>query len=390
MAPINPFKHWISIYPPGADSGAVSQPDSAISMSCYESMAQLPSSCEALLDAASRDSYDLSGDWFRLLENKALPPERRLRIYVTEQHGKVRSILPFMLIKAKWYSQMSSLTNYYSSLYRPLLADTVTSAELAGALRIIVADSAIDRLRFDAMDIEHPTFEMLQSAIRQIGLRPYEFSCFGNWYLPVQNRPFQAYFQSLPSQVRNTVRRREKKFYAGGKGKLEIVSGADGLEKAITAWGKIYSASWKNAEPFPEFVPGLIRMCAAHNWLRLGIAYYDDEPVAAQIWIVNHGRAAIYKLAYDEKFAHLSAGTVLTTHLMRHALDEDKIHEADYLIGDDAYKKDWMSHRRERRGIIAYNTRRIGGIAGAAIQMCGGIVRQARIWLSTRNRPVQE
>ncbi|MFZ2388006.1 MAG: hypothetical protein WAW69_09375, partial [Polaromonas sp.] len=36
--------------------------------------------------------------------------------------------------------------------------------------------------------------------------------------------------------------------------------------------------------------------------------------------------------------------------------------EVDFLIGDDAYKKNWMSHRRERWGIVAYNPKTLGGI----------------------------
>jgi CelD/BcsL family acetyltransferase involved in cellulose biosynthesis len=264
-------------------------------------------------------------------------------------------------------------------MYRPLLSPAVTSGELAAYLRMTLQDARIDVLRFDAMDPAHASFDILEAAIHQAGLKPYRFFCFGNWYLPVQGRSYQTYFQGLASQVRNTVRRREKKFFAAERGRLEIVTGNDGLEEAVAAWRKIYGSSWKIAEPFPEFVPGLIRLCAARGWLRLGLAYHDGEPVAGQIWIVSHGRAAIYKLAYDEKFAYLSAGTVLTAHLMRHVLDEDKVQEVDYLIGDDAYKKDWMSHRRERWGIIAYNTKTAWGLAGAATQTLSEMSRQLGI-----------
>ncbi len=31
--------------------------------------------------------------------------------------------------------------------------------------------------------------------------------------------------------------------------------------------------------------------------------------------------------------------------------------DVDYLTGDDPYKKDWMTHRRERWGITAFNPR---------------------------------
>jgi CelD/BcsL family acetyltransferase involved in cellulose biosynthesis len=48
---------------------------------------------------------------------------------------------------------------------------------------------------------------------------------------------------------------------------------------------------------------------------------------------------------------------------MRQVIDIDRVQEIDYLTGDDAYKNQWMSHRRERRGLIAFNPRTVGGLA---------------------------
>ena len=47
---------------------------------------------------------------------------------------------------------------------------------------------------------------------------------------------------------------------------------------------------------------------------------------------------------------------------MRHSIDVDHAEEVDYLTGDDAYKQDWMSHRRERRGIVAFNPLTVRGL----------------------------
>jgi CelD/BcsL family acetyltransferase involved in cellulose biosynthesis len=153
---------------------------------------------------------------------------------------------------------------------------------------------------------------------------------------------------------------------------------AENLERGIEDWNRVYELSWKKPEPFPEFVPALIRLCAARGWLRLGLAYYDDQPVASQIWIVNNDRACIYKMAYDGKMAKLSAGSVLSAHLMAHVIDVEKVTEVDYLIGDDAYKKDWMSHRRERWGLVAYNPRSPAGLAGLVGQVAGNLRRALR------------
>jgi hypothetical protein len=60
--------------------------------------------------------------------------------------------------------------------------------------------------------------------------------------------------------------------------------------------------------------------------------------------------------------------------------------EVDYLIGDDAYKQDWMSHRRERWGIVAYNPRTLFGLAGALKQMLGGCRRKLLTYFKPSNK----
>jgi CelD/BcsL family acetyltransferase involved in cellulose biosynthesis len=107
----------------------------------------------------------------------------------------------------------------------------------------------------------------------------------------------------------------------------------------------------------------------------LGVVWLRGQPIGAQIWFVAHGRAEIFKVAYDESFKEYSPGTVLTAKLMEHVMQNDVVDEVDYLIGDDGYKKAWMSDRRERFGVIAYNPSTAAGVLGAVLELTG---RQAR------------
>ncbi len=54
------------------------------------------------------------------------------------------------------------------------------------------------------------------------------------------------------------------------------------------------------------------------------------------------------------------------------------IAQISYLIGDDAYKQDWMSHRRERMGIIAFDPNTLRGALGIARQSLGEWRKRAR------------
>lgn len=339
----------------------------------YESFNTLPADCQKLFDSGEKSSFDLSRDWFLLLETTVIRQTKEICIFTLETGGDIQGVWPTLSQKKGKIGprQNSSFTCFYSSLYQPLISSSLTTENLADCLKKMLSNTQADVLRFNIMDPSWPGFDLHEQALKNIGFKTDRFFCWGNWYLPVDDRSFSDYLQGLSSRVKNTLERRKKKFLAGGRGKLEIITTHDRLPIAIDAWKKIYNASWKIPEPYPEFMPALISLCAARGWLRLGIAYYDEEPVAAQLWIVSHGRAAIYKLAYDEKFASLSPGTILTAHLMQHAMDVDKVHEIDYLTGDDAYKKDWMSHRRERLGLVAYNPGSFWGLACMARHIAG-------------------
>jgi CelD/BcsL family acetyltransferase involved in cellulose biosynthesis len=156
----------------------------------------------------------------------------------------------------------------------------------------------------------------------------------------------------------------------------------ENLKGAIDAYEKIYISSWKRPEPYPNFVSGLIRTCAEKGWLRLGVVYLDDQPIAAQVWIVNAGRATIYKLGQVQRYDEYSAGSILTAHLMEHVLDIDKVREIDFGSGDDPYKKNWLPQRRERWGMLAMNPRSLLG-CWEIVRNIGG--RKAKtVWQSIR------
>ena len=86
--------------------------------------------------------------------------------------------------------------------------------------------------------------------------------------------------------------------------------------------------------------------------------YLEGKPTAAQLWFVEQGVAFIFKLAYDPEFKEFSAGATLSARMMEHVIDVDRVEEVDFLSGDDLYKRDWMSHRRERHTIVALNRSR--------------------------------
>jgi hypothetical protein len=238
-------------------------------------------------------------------------------------------------------------------------------------------------MRFAPMDPESPTYEALLAALRSSGWIPFRFLSFGNWYLKVTG-DYATYLKTRSGSLRSTIKRMHKKFIAEG-GTLEIVTDMSGVEPAIAAYQHVYARSWKKPEPYPDFVPGLIRWLAEKGKLRLGIARLAGQPIAAQLWIANHGKAYIFKVAYDEEFNAYSPGTLVSNLLMEQVIDHDKVDEVDFLIGDDKYKQLWMSHRRERWGIVAYNPNTLYGNALLLKEVTGRLLRRlAARWRAVR------
>jgi CelD/BcsL family acetyltransferase involved in cellulose biosynthesis len=275
---------------------------------------------------------------------------------------------------------LSSLGNYYTSLFGVVIDPGQPDVQqIFNALASAIAG---DSMRWNEIDLhpvatDEPYLSLLITAFRQAGLLVQTYFCFGNWYLAVNKQAFREYFRGRPSRLINTEKRKRKALEVSGRFRFALFSTPDNLEQAIAEYNQVYNSSWKVHEPYPDFVGDLIRCCAEQGWLRLGIGYLDEQPAAAQIWIVAGGQASIYKLAYDERFAKYSIGTVLSSMLMEYVIDRDKVEVVDYLTGDDSYKREWMSHRRERWGIKAFNSRTPYGLLAAARHMGGRAIRRA-------------
>lgn len=347
----------------------------------YPDLNALPRDADAVFtEASNAHGLFLSRAWFGNLAARGLHSDDRLRIYGVRDRADtaLSLLLPLRHTVGRFgLRRLEGLANWYSSLYGVI---ALPGNLQAARLQQLVKSLAAERPRWDVLDLHpldpaDPLFQPLLDALSAAGMATQRYFCFVNWYLDVAGRSYDDYAAGLPSRLKSTLKRKGRQLEKSGRATFEIETGGERLEAAIAAYEAVYARSWKLPEPNPDFMPGLIRTCAAQGWLRLGIATVDGAPAAAQLWIVCRGVAAIYKLAYDEQYASLSIGSLLTERLMRHVIDTDKVREVDYLTGDDAYKRDWMSASRERCGIVAFNLRSPRGLAAAALHLGGGRIK---------------
>lgn len=350
----------------------------------YSHPDELPEDARSFLQDAETRNIEFGFDWYRNLVRTVYRDHQGLRLYTLRRGGRLVALVP-LRVERSWFGWRAySLSNFYTALYEPVLAPNVKAADLKPIIAALHADyPSLGSVTLSPMAPGSHAYLVLLEALNIERWFSFEFFSFGNWYQPVRVA-WADYLAAREGSVRSTIKRMGKKFAAEG-GTLEVVSGPEGLPEAIAAYERVYAASWKKPEPFPDFMPGLLQAFAEKGMLRLGVAWLHEQPVAAQVWIVGHGRADIYKLAYDERFKSFAPGTLLTARLMQQVMEVDRVTEIDYLIGDDSYKKTWMSERRERWGIVAYNLHSVVGLFGFAGEALRRMAKHLRQVL--RRRP---
>ena len=304
-------------------------------------------------------------------------------LWVLRKDGQTVAALPVLVDTAGPGQRLTALSNYYTAYYTPTLAPSVSSEELAVLVRhLLLHHRRLGSLRFEPMDPHSDGYHRLIQALELNGLVCVRYFRFANWYLPRQDS-YAHYLKGRSANQRSTIKRMTKRTTEEG-GRIEIITEPADVARGMAAYWQVYHASWKHQEAYPAFIDGLARWTAAQGALRLGLLWLNGSPVAAQLWLVINARCEIFKVAYDEAHKALSPGTVLTAALLGRVIDQDHVIEVDFLIGDDQYKRNWMSHCRERWGVLAHDPRRLVGLLGLARECAGWLLRQLRRRLPAR------
>ncbi|KHF24713.1 hypothetical protein JV46_02580 [Solemya velum gill symbiont] len=310
---------------------------------CYADWEQLPESANALFTEGSKQSVFFSRPWFENLVTTVLEPGQTMLLACVVDGQNVLAILPLMKREGE---QWTILTHLYSSLYSLLLAET-NRQEILECLVQGLTELPVYPLRLAPVDENDDNLESLQRVIEASGAECHFKLRFYNWIYRVNGQSFEEYLAARPARVRNTIARKKRKLEREHGYEIRLFIDQE-LEQGIADFNAVYKASWKATELYDDFIQGLACSLSKPGWLRLAVLYIDGQPAAAQFWFVVHGKASIFKLAYDEAWKRYSPGTILISYLMEYVIDTDKVEEIDFLTGNDAYKQDWMSERRER------------------------------------------
>jgi hypothetical protein len=278
-------------------------------------------------------------DWIESLHRTSLRHKRPALLHA--MRDQAQAWLPLLHIGS---GHLSALANWYNFTWAPIFANAQSEVERLSLLRAIAQTAKLHarRLTFAPIPDEYGHASELEAALTAQGWSVFREVCDQNHILNVNGRSFDSYWQSRPSRLKNTVKR---------KAKAGVVTIRIDTEYSPESWRdyeRVYARSWKPEEGSPEFLRQLAERESTVGAMRLGLAYIDGKPVAAQFWTVENGVALIHKLAHDERYMHASPGSLLSAALFQHVIDIDRVALIDFGTGNDAYKAEWMEEVRER------------------------------------------
>lgn len=308
-----------------------------------------------------KENFFVHPSWVNAVAQCASPGTEP--IYAMAGTGERRACLPMLRSRERLmglpHHTLYGCTSIYTTWYGP--ACTENQANFAELVEAMVRIERPAMISMDSLDAEMEFFGGIQNGLRSASYTVRSYQHFTNWFERLDVENFEQFMASRTSVLRNTYHRKRRKLLREYDTTFALETDPNKLAGLLDAYETVYRASWKHPEPYPDFVPKLARAAAAAGALRMGALYLDGRPVAAQIWLVAGSSATIFKLAYDDTYKKLSVGTVLTGHIMQHAIDVDGVKEIDFGRGDETYKSQWLTQRRERYGLIAFDRHTLVG-----------------------------
>ncbi len=324
----------------------------------YSSWHQLPESVVSLFEYAAHESIFFTNEWFETLYAETFEDGQSLLLACVVDEGNVLALLPLVGANEHW----QSFNHRYTALYSLLLAEK-KQTEVLVCLVDGLSQLSIDSLQLNPIAEDDRNMLSLQQVLESAGYEYHQHFSFYNWIHFTQHQSFDEYMAERPAQLRNTISRKRRKLEREHEYKICMFKG-DEVQQGLVDYHAAYSSSWKAYEQSVALLDAVAINLSVPDWTRLAVLYIDGKAAAAQLWFVVHGKASIFRLAYDEEWKRYSPGSILTAYLMQYVIDIDKVEEIDFLTGNDAYKQDWMSVRRQRLRVLFVKQKKSQGNSG--------------------------
>jgi len=308
---------------------------------CFTDWDQLPEGANALFELAEKNSLFFSHAWFENLLTEIDTDKLVFACVINET--EILALLP--LLKSD-NNTLHALKHRYTTHYSLLVTDKNTQPVITCLIEGL-NNLSVPSLLLEPVADDDENINRLHHGMVSTGYECESIFRFYNWIYRPQGQSYQEYLSARPARLRNTIARKKRKLDREHGYRIKLYTGDDAVS-AMPDYYAAYDSSWKAKEQYVSFLNAMVERFSKRDWSRLAILYVNEQPVAAQLWFVAHKKASIFRLAYNQDWKRYSPGSILTGYLMEYVIDIDKVDEVDFLTGNDAYKQDWMSERRQR------------------------------------------
>jgi len=191
----------------------------------------------------------------------------------------------------------------------------------------------------------------------------------GQWKAPASpfiklGCDYETFFNTLGSGCRFNLTKRYARLTKNGPVDVEVVTEARAVDDAMRDGLRIEAAAWKGekgtamlSDPaVAEFYTKLARRQADLGQLRLTFLRVAGKRIAFNYLLQSRRKLYAVKIGYDPQYHAFSPGNMLLNLIIKDAC-ECGIEEYDLLGGDDSWKFQWTSHKREHRWLFLFRNR---------------------------------
>jgi CelD/BcsL family acetyltransferase involved in cellulose biosynthesis len=311
----------------------------------------------AIVDQSYEGHPCLSAGWFLVWLEHFASRDTPVRFVKITRHNTVVAYLPFVLAAERLHGVDVRALRFAGNVYSPVNTPIVRAASRTDLFDYVVG-RVLPTLPWSVFMADDVPLDHVGPAELHVALssryESYLLPSEGSWAYSGRGVTAESYFAERDTALRQNARRWPKKLGALGRVEMRVVSRGV-TEDDIRAYQDIYARSWKVPELDPTFHPAVMRWASDQGWLRLFFLLLDGRPIATHFWLVRGQRAYALKRAYDEQYRQYSAGAILTCRVMEHVFDVEHVEHIDFLKGDDAYKRQWSSERRQRLALLAFS-----------------------------------
>lgn len=178
-------------------------------------------------------------------------------------------------------------------------------------------------------------------------LAPFEVSRVAAPFATLTADP-QDYLSGRPGKVRSTISRTTKRFARDG---VEFVTVApEGIEQALDTLASLHDRRWSQDSVFLrgwDRFRAAARHGATHGDVRVHLLRdAEGAAVAVELDLVSADRVAFYQAGRRTEHEWRGCGSVLRARIIESSV-ADGATEYDLLRGDEGYKAEWATGRRE-------------------------------------------